>query len=349
LAFFSDLAEFVSKDELTDLIEEDVVKMIRNRSLRLAVLGSGYVGLPIAALFADAGFRVVAVDVRREVADAVNSGVSPVREPGLQDLVERNVVADRLKASLNSQVDLREIDAVVSVQSPIYKSKANLSFLKRALKGVGGSCHEGMLVVVSSTMPPGTMLNLVKPMLEDLTGLRVESDFYLAYVPERIASGRALKEFVENSMLVGGIGPNSTRVASELFKTVCREIIETDAATAEVVKLAKNTFRDVNIAFANQLALICEHYGVDVRKVIELVNSHPRVAMHTPKPDVGGPCLPKDPYLPIGGIKPSKRDIVRIARRINDSMPDHVVEVTLLVLKDVGKDVRKSCRAWYGV
>jgi len=322
---------------------EKVLKSIYDRSLRLAVLGSGYVGLPTAALFADAGFKVVAVDVKPEVINAVNSGISPINEPGLQELVERNVVAGRLKATLNSQLDPREIDAaIISVQTPIYKSKKpNLSFLKKALRDVGRGCHEGMLIVVSSTVPPGTMLNLAKPVLEELSGLRVESDFYLAYVPERIAPGRALKEFVESPRLIGGIGPNSTKVASELFKTVCREVIETDAATAEVAKLAENTFRDVNIAFANQLALICEHYGVDVKKVIELANTHPRVAIHTPGPGVGGPCLPKDPYLLISGIKPSKHDIVKVARRINDSMPEHVVEMTLLALKDAGKDVKK--------
>jgi UDP-N-acetyl-D-mannosaminuronic acid dehydrogenase len=323
-------------------LKEDITKLIQDRSLRLVVLGSGYVGLPTATLFADAGFRVVAVDVRREVVDAVNSGVSPINEPGLQELVERNVVAGRLRASLNSQLDFRGIDAVIiSVQTPIYKSKKpNLSFLKRALKEVGRGCHEGMLVVVGSTVPPGTMLNLVKPMLEELSGLSVESDFYLAYVPERIAPGRALKEFVENPRLVGGVGPNSTRVASELFRTVCKNVIETDAATAEVAKLAENTFRDVNIAFANQLALICEQYGVDVRKVIELANTHPRVAIHMPGPGVGGPCLPKDPYLLISGVKPSRLDIVKTARKINDSMPEHVVKMTLLALKDAGKDVR---------
>jgi UDP-N-acetyl-D-mannosaminuronic acid dehydrogenase len=319
-----------------------LVKSIQDRSLRLVVLGSGYVGLPTAAIFAEAGFNVVAVDVKQEVVDNINSGISPIREPGLQEIVKRSVVAGRLKASLNSQVDLRKAGAViVSVQTPIYESKRpNLSFLKKALEDVGRGCHDGMLVVVSSTIPPGTMANLVKPRLEALTGLRVESDFYLAYVPERIAPGKALQEFVESPRLVGGVGPNSTKVASELFRAVCKNVIETDAATAEVAKLAENTFRDVNIAFANQLALICERYGVDVKKVIELANTHPRVAIHTPGPGVGGPCLPKDPYLLISGVKSSRRDVVRTARRINDSMPDHIVRMTLLALKDAGKDVR---------
>ena len=321
---------------------QKLVMSITNKSLRLTVLGAGYVGLSTATMFAEAGFSVVAVDVNHEVVKLVNKGISPIKEPRLQELVKRNVVANRLKALLNSQVDLRKAEAVIiSVQTPIYKNKKpNLSFLNKALKSVGCGCHEGMLVIVSSTIPPGTMVNFVKPRLEALTNLSAESDFYLAYVPERIAPGRTLQEFVESPRLVGGIGPNSTRVASELFKAVCKNVIETDATVAEVAKLAENTFRDVNIAFANQLALICEHYGIDVKKVIKLANTHPRVAIHNPGPGVGGPCLPKDPYLLISGVKSSRRDLVRTARRINDSMPSHVVEMALLALKDAGKEVR---------
>jgi UDP-N-acetyl-D-mannosaminuronic acid dehydrogenase len=321
---------------------QGVLKKIRDRKLHLAIVGSGYVGLPTAALFAEAGFNVIAIDVKHEVVDTINDGISPINEPGLSDLVKSNVKAGRLKASLNSQVNLRDVDAIIiSVPTPIYRNrKPNLSFLKKALKYVGQNCHASMLVVVSSTVPPGTMIGLVKPTLENLCNLRVDSDFYLAYVPERIAPGKALQEFIENPRLIGGVGPKSTRVTAELFKTVCKNIIETDAVTAEVAKLAENTFRDVNIAFANYLALICEQYGTDVKKVIELANTHPRVSIHMPGPGVGGPCIPKDPYLLISGIKPSRHDIVRTARRINDSMPDHIVKMTLLALKDAGKDVR---------
>jgi UDP-N-acetyl-D-mannosaminuronic acid dehydrogenase len=264
-----------------DNLVKKIISSIYEKSLRLAIMGSGHVGLPTAVLFANAGFNVVTTDVKPNVVDSINNGICTIHEPLLQELLERNVAAGRLKAQLNSQLDLSEIDAVIiSVQTPIYKNKKpNLSFLKKALKSIGKGCHEGMLIVVSSTIPPGTMLNVVKPMLEDLSGLMAESDFYLAYVPERIAPGNAIKEFIENPRLVGGVSPNSTRIASELFKTVCRKVIETDAVTAEIVKLAENTFRDVNIAFANQLALICEHYGVDKRKVIELANTHPRVAI----------------------------------------------------------------------
>jgi len=233
---------------------EKLVKDIQNRSLNLTVLGSGYVGLPTAALFADAGFHVTAIDIKPEVVKTVNSGASPINEPGLHKLVSRNVQAGRLKATLNSAKALTQADTIIiSVQTPIdHNKKPNLSFLMKALEEVGKTMKKEMLVVISST--------------ESLSGLKAETEFYLAYVPERIAPGKALKEFIESPRLVGGVGPNSTKTAAELFRTVCKKVIETGAATAEVAKLAENTFRDINIAFANQLALICEQHGVDAKK-----------------------------------------------------------------------------------
>ena len=314
------------------------------QSLRLTVLGSGYVGLPTAALFADVGFNVTAVDVNPRIVKSVNGGVSPINEPGLQELVLHNVLAGKLKAVLNSDITLRNEDAVIiSVQTPIGKNKKpNLSFLMDALETVGKNLKKQMPVAVCSTVPPGTMQGKVKPLLESLSGLKADTDFYLAYVPERIAPGKALKEFVENPRLIGGIGPNSTKIASELFRRVCKRVIETDAPTAEIAKLSENTFRDVNIAFANQLALICEQHGADVTKVIELANTHPRVNIHTPGPGVGGPCLTKDPYLLLHLSKPVVHDIIKAARKINDYMPKHMVKLTILALKNTGKDIKGS-------
>jgi UDP-N-acetyl-D-mannosaminuronic acid dehydrogenase len=199
-----------------------------------------------------------------------------------------------------------------------------------------------MIIVVSSTVPPGNMNEMVKPALEALTGMKAEADFYLAYVPERIAPGNALKEFVESPRLVGGIGPNSTKIAAELFRTVCKTVIETDASTAEVAKLAENTFRDINIAYANQLALICEQHRVDIMEVIKLANTHPRVNIHFPGPGVGGPCLPKDPYLLINQSKPTDYDIIKTARKTNDYMPNHIVKLITQALKNTEKNIQNS-------
>jgi len=321
-----------------------LIEDIQNKNLCLAVLGSGYVGLPTAALFAETGFKVIAIDLKHEVVKAINNGLSPVNEPGLSKLVKRNVEAGRLRATQNTTEALSQADSVIiSVQTPIdKKKKPNLRFLEKALKKIGRNLKKGTLVVISSTVPPGTMLGKVKSTLESLSGLKAETDFYLTYVPERIAPGKALKEFVESPRLIGGIGPNSTKLATELFRTVCKKVIETDASTAEVAKLAENTFRDVNIAFANQLALICEHQGVDVKNVIELANTHPRVNIHTPGPGVGGPCLTKDPYLLTYQSKPLNHDLIKTARKINDHMPEHIIKLTMQAIKTAGKNIQNS-------
>jgi len=319
-----------------------MIEAIENRRLHLAVVGSGYVGLPTAALFANAGFHVVAIDVKPDLVRSVNMGVSPLKEPGLDELISRNVVAGRLKATLSYEPIAQTDAVIVSVQTPVDENKKpNLSYLLKALENLGKWLKKGMIVVVSSTVPPGTMTGTVRPTLEALTGLEAEAEFYLAYVPERIAPGNAIKEFVENPRLVGGIGPKSTKITAELYKKVCKKVIGTDALTAEVAKLAENTFRDVNIAFANQLALICEKLGVDVMKVINIANTHPRVKIHLPGPGVGGPCLPKDPYLLIYPIKKNNWNIIAAARNINEYMPKHIIKMTLQALKRKGKKINE--------
>jgi len=186
------------------------------------------------------------------------------------------------------------------------------------------------------------MLQMVKPLLESKSGLKADKDFFLAYVPERIAPNNTLHEYTKNPRLIGGISINSTKIAVELFRTVCQTVIKTEASTAEIAKLAENTFRDVNIAFANQLALICEHYGVDVTEAIKLANTHPRVNIHKPGPGVGGPCLPKDPYLLTHQYKHMANDMINAARQINDYMPKHVVNLILQATKDRSKEVKES-------
>jgi UDP-N-acetyl-D-mannosaminuronic acid dehydrogenase len=322
---------------------EKILKGIRDKTLRLAVFGSGYVGLPTVTLFADVGFQAVAIDVKPDLVNAVNGGVSPLKEPGLNELVARNVHAGRLKATLSYDAVAQSDAVIISVQTPLNKNrKPNLSYLTKALKSIGNNLKKGMIVVVSSTVPPGTMTERVKPTLEALTGMEAEVDFYLAYVPERIAPGNALKEFVESPRLVGGIGPNSTEIVAELFRTVCKTVIETDASTVEVAKLAENTYRDINIAYANQLAIICEKLNVDVLEVIKLANTHPRVNIHFPGPGVGGPCLPKDPYFLIYKSKPPRPNLIATARKINDYMPNHIIETTLKALEKTGKNIKTA-------
>lgn len=333
----------MARFKMKSTILEKQVNKIYKRSLRIAVLGSGYVGLPTAALFAQAGFQVVVIDIKPEVVEAVNSGVSHIKEPGLNEIISHNIQAGRLKATTSSEAITQADAIIVSVQTPIDQDKEpNLSFLMKVLEDVERALKEGMLVIISSTVPPGTITEQIKPQLELKSGLIADFDFYLAYVPERIAPGNALKEFVESPRLAGGIGSNSTKIAAELFRTVSKTVIETDASTAEIAKLSENTFRDVNIAFANQLALICEKHGVDVTKVIELANTHPRVKIHKPGPGVGGPCLTKDPYLLIHKTNLESPNLIETARKVNDYMPDHIIKLTLKALEEVGKKPKDS-------
>jgi UDP-N-acetyl-D-mannosaminuronic acid dehydrogenase len=322
----------------------ELIERIRYGQLSIGVFGSGYVGLPTAALFAQAGFSVTAVDVKTSIVKSVNEGISPIREPGLDELVSLNVRCGRLEAELLSSVTLAGKNIfIITVQTPIGESNTpNLSFLMNAVEAIGVALKKNTIIAVCSTVPPGTLQEKVTPLLETLSGLKADSEFYLAYAPERIAPGKALKELVESPRIVGGIGPNSTKIAAELFRAVCKNIIETDAKTAEIAKTAENTFRDINIAFANQLALICEQHGVDITKVIELANTHPRVNIHAPGPGVGGPCLTKDPYLLIHKTHFKNQNIIKTARKINDYMPKHIVKLTLQALKRTNKNIKNS-------
>jgi len=309
----------------------------------IAIVGSGHVGLPTAVSFANAGCLVCAVDADERIVRGINSGLDPVGEPGLEEEIKRNISLDRLRATTDTLLAAQQSDAIViSVPTPVAERQPDLRYLENVLEKVAPALNGGKTIIIVSTIPPGTMRMMVRPFLEQRSGLVAERDFYLAYVPERIAPGNALKDLLETPRLVGGVGPKSTEVAAELFGKICRRIITATSDTAEASKLVENSFRDVNIAFANELALVCERLGIDVCEVIELANTHPRVSIHKPGGGVGGPCLPKDPWLLLHGG--SDRDfqarIIPIARAINDSMPAHVVRLVERALNSVGKEVR---------
>jgi len=325
-------------------IDKRLIESIAGRSLKIAVIGCGYVGLPTAALFADVGFQVTAFDKRIEVAMAVNNGLSPIHEAGLEEIIHRNNRASRLVGSSDTKWASGRFDAVlVAVQTPVDSSgKSDLSAFSAAIDQIGDNLSAGMLVMVISTVPIGTMNRTAKERLETISHLKAESDFLLAYSPERMSPGRAVEEFRNNKRIVGGIGPRSTRVASHLFKTVCETITETDAQTAEVTKLAENAFRNANIAFANQLALICESAEVDASEVIRLANTHPRVDILSPGPGAGGPCLRKDSLALIQDYLPIETNLLRTANSVNSHMATHVVHLVQQGLTRAGKTPCKS-------
>jgi UDP-N-acetyl-D-mannosaminuronic acid dehydrogenase len=238
-----------------------LVEKIKRRRARIAVVGLGHVGLPTAAIFADAGFDVIGVDVKREIVESVSSEKSPVREPRLDKLVKKAVRNGKLKATTDMRLAVRKADILmICVMTPLTEDKKpNQTYLKKACEDVAKELSGRKLVVIQSTVPPGTIKSLVVETLEERSGLKCGCDFWLAYCPERIAPGRAVREFAENARIVGGYDSDSADVAAQLFKTVTKgEILKTDCASAEVAKVAENTFRFVNIAFANELALICE-------------------------------------------------------------------------------------------
>jgi len=311
--------------------------------VRITVIGLGYVGLPTAVVFASKGYTVIGVDVDVRKVEAVNSGRCYLREPGLDVLLREAVSKAFLRATTDAVGAVRESDAVIiAVLIPVREGATDLSYLREALLAVREGLHRGLLVIIESTIPPGTTVNFVKPLLEE-SGLRVEEDFYLAHVPERIAPGKAIYELLHEPRVVGGVGPKSTEKALELYSRVNSKLYPTDATTAEFVKLVENTYRDLNIAFANLLALMAEKLGIDVYEAIRLANTHPRVNIHMPGAGVGGPCLTKDPYM----LASLYREfwgtrLIELARKINEYMPKHTVEIVERALGDAGLSAKDA-------
>lgn len=330
-----------------------LIEKYRKRTAHIAVVGLGRVGLPTSAVFAGAGYQVIGVDVRGDVVQDVSLGTVNTNEQGLEELLQRVVGSGRLKASTESASVVKESDAViVCVQTPIDdQRKPDLTYLKNACDEVAQGFSRGKLMVVVSTVPPRTMKDVVVKILEAKSGLKCGVDFWLAYCPERITPGKMLQELTTGNRIVGTFDRDSATIAVELLRTVTSGGLSiTDCGSAEVAKLAENTFRDVNIAFANELALICEDVSVDVKEVIRLANTHPRVRIHSPGCGVGGPCLIKDPYLLLSArVDNVKLGIVEASRKMNDSMPSHTIRLLVKALGQAGKDVKNSKVAVLGV
>ena len=310
---------------------------------KLTVIGLGYVGLPAAVVFASKGFNVIGVDVDASKIEAVNSGRCYLMEPGLDVLLREAISKGFLRATAEIAEDISESEAVIiAVPTPVRDGIADLSYLREALDSVKKSLHRGLLVVIESTIPPGTTIGLAKALLEE-SGLNVEDDFYLAHVPERIAPGKAIEELLNMPRVVGGVGPRSTEKALELYGKVNSNPMPTDATTAEFSKLIENTYRDLNIAYANLLALMAEKLGIDVFEAIKLANTHNRVNIHIPGAGVGGPCLTKDPYM-LASMFPEfwGTELIKLARKTNEYMPMHTVEIVERALKDSSLDIGNS-------
>jgi UDP-N-acetyl-D-mannosaminuronic acid dehydrogenase len=330
-------------------ISSQLLDKIRLRKGNLTVLGLGHVGLPTALIFACAGFHVTGIDTDARKLNTLKRGVCYIREPGIQETLTQCLKAGTFRPMNNATDSIRTSNFVsICVPTPVKHEVSNLSDFKAAFATVKTAAHAGLLVLIESTLPLGTTSNFAVPELQRL-GYRMDEDVFMAYCPERLAPGHALKDFASNTRIIGGVGPESGKIASELLKTVCRNVVITDAATAELSKLAENTFRDLNIAYANLLALIAENSNVDAKEVIELANTHPRVTIHTPGLGVGGPCLPKDPYMLIEGAPEDTGELVRLGRRLNEHMTDHAIDLLSRVLASKHISMRGAKIAVLGV
>jgi UDP-N-acetyl-D-mannosaminuronic acid dehydrogenase len=307
---------------------------IESRTARLGVIGLGYVGLPVACVLADAGFVVNGVDLDRKRAALINNGHSPIEgdEPGLADLLARVVALKKLSTS-DDYGDLSNADVIlICVDTPVDSDhRPRFKALRSACEKLGPVLKNGALVIVESTIAPGTIDTVVRPALETSTGRRAGEGFHLGHCPERVMPGKLLKNMRTMSRVCGASSPEAGEGMVALYSTfVWGDIDATDCVTAELVKTAENAYRDVGIAFANQLALICEAAGGDVWRVRELVNKVPGRDVLFPGGGVGGHCIPKDSWLlatPLG--EGAEASLLGVARRVNDRMPAHVARLVV--------------------
>ena len=298
---------------------------------KVCVMGLGYIGLPTACILSSKGFKVVGVDVDQKLVKKLNQGNIDTTEPELADLVNSITKSGNFITKISPE----EADIfMICVPTPLTaEDKADLTYVKNAVESVLPYLRKQNLVILESTVPPGTTEEILKPILQK-SGLNIGNELYLAYCPERVLPGNILKEIVENDRVVGGINPESAELAKEIYQSFVEgEIYLTDATTAEMVKLVENNFRDVNIAFANELSRICDKLNLNVWKIIEFANKHRRVNILKPGPGVGGHCIAVDPFFIIEKA-PEEVKLIKTARSVNESMPDYIVEKVERAVKE---------------
>lgn len=301
---------------------------------KICVVGLGYIGLPTSAMFAMSGCEVLGVDISERVVNTINQGHIHIEEPGLEDVVREQVKNGNLRASLVPE----KADAfIISVPTPNLDDEfrsCDLTYVIAGVEKVLPYVEKGNTVIVESTIAPKSMDDYVKPIFEK-AGYMIGEDIYLAHCPERVLPGQILHELRHNNRIVGGITPACTEHAADIYSIFVEgEIIKTEAKTAELSKCMENTFRDVNIALANELAKICYELDINCLDVIKMANKHPRVNIHQPGPGVGGHCLAIDPYF-ICAKAPETAKIIRLSRDTNKSMPAYVVDKVGMLLKDI--------------
>jgi len=305
----------------------------------ICVIGLGYIGLPTASIFASRGKKVLGVDIVKDVVDQIRCGKIHIEEPDLDVLVTAGIASGQLVVSTKAE----KADVfIIAVPTPFIQLKdrisPDLSHVESAARSLALHLEEGNLVVLESTSPVGTTEKVRDWIFDELieNGSTVDpSELLFAHCPERILPGQMLKELVFNDRLVGGLSTEAADKAKELYRCFCKaEILISDARTAELVKLAENAFRDVNIAFANELSIVCDKLGISVWETVRLANHHPRVNILNPGPGVGGHCIAVDPYFIVDAV-PDSTPLIRAARIVNESKPEFIIQKVLEAVEAV--------------
>lgn len=292
----------------------------------LSILGLGYIGLPMAALAADSGLKVLGIDINRRVVETVNRGEIHIEEPGLASIVKKNVTNGTLKASLTpAPSDIFMIAVPTPVDTEMHRP--DMHMVEAAAQAVVDFAEDGNLIILQSTSPVGSTRRIKTLIEQERPDLKNKLDY--AYCPERAIPGHTLQEMVHNDRAIGGLTPTATERCVNFYRRIVKgKLLESTAETAEMVKLVENASRDVQIAFANELSLVCDKLGLNVWEVIRLANHHPRVNILQPGPGVGGHCIAVDPWFIINAAR-GQTPLMHTARLVNDNKPGWVVQKVL--------------------
>ena len=314
------------------ITEED--EKLNKKNKKIIVVGTGYIGLPVAILLARSGYKVIGVDINKNVVNATNNGVLHIKEKEIEDIFKEVKVRKNL---FSQEIPCEGDIFIIAVPTPLDKQKkiADLSFIIESIKSIIPYLKKDNLIIIESTIPPLTCREVIKPLIEDETDLIVNQDIFIAHCPERILPGNVFQEIVNNDRIIGGMNNKAAMISKDLYSSFVKgKLYITDDITAEFCKLVENTYRDVNIALANEIDQVSETLGIDSNEVINLANMHPRVDILRPGIGVGGHCIPIDPWF-IKQVDPKNTSLIFTARRINESRPLKISKKIRMLLQNV--------------